>query len=197
MTQHSQQHGATLHRREHRDGDDGRQARRGDPTDGMQGEADPVSRRHRAATLLVLSLGLALGLAPRLLHAEAGAEPAASQVADEEPTTTTPQPVPSQQPPSAQRQVGWASYYHARFSGRSMADGTPMRAGSDSAASKTLPLGTTARVTNLHNGRSAIVTIRDRGPHAKGRIIDVSIGTAGRLGMTRSGVAQVEVVALR
>ena len=72
-----------------------------------------------------------------------------------------------------------------------------MRAESDSAASKTLPLGTTARVTNLRNGRSAIVTIRDRGPHAKGRIIDVSIGIAGRLGMTHSGVAQVEVVALR
>ena len=194
MTQHSQRPATALRRQEHRDEDDGRQARRGDPTNGTQGKADAAPRRHRAAALLVLSLGLALGLAPPPLRAEAGSEPAASQAADEEPTTTAPQPVPM---PSAQRQVGWASYYHARFSGRSMADGTPMKADSDSAASKTLPLGTTARVTNLRNGRSAIVTIRDRGPHAKGRIIDVSIGTAGRLGMTRSGVAQVEVVALR
>jgi rare lipoprotein A len=52
-------------------------------------------------------------------------------------------------------------------------------------------------VTNLHNRRSAVVTIRDRGPHGRGRIIDVSPGVARMLGMTRQGVARVEVVALR
>jgi len=78
-----------------------------------------------------------------------------------------------------------------------MADGTRLRLDSDSAASKSLPLGTTARVRNLHNGRSAVVTIRDRGPHGRGRIIDVSPQVARRLGMVDSGLARVEVVVLR
>ena len=72
-----------------------------------------------------------------------------------------------------------------------------LMSGSDSAASKTLPLGTTARVRNAQNGRSAVVSIRDRGPHAKNRIIDVSPGIARQLGMTHAGVARVEVVVLR
>ena len=95
------------------------------------------------------------------------------------------------------RQVGWASYYSHRLSGRRMANGAPLRTESDSAASKTLPLGTVARVTNLHNGRSAVVTIRDRGPHARGRILDVSPGVARELGMTQHGTAPVEVVVMR
>ena len=98
MTQLSQRPATALRRQEHRDEDEGRQARRGGPTDGTQCEADSDPRRHRAVALLVLlvlSLGLALGLAP--LHAEAGSEPAASQAADDEPTAAPqPQPVPSQ-----------------------------------------------------------------------------------------------------
>lgn len=95
------------------------------------------------------------------------------------------------------RQVGVASYYSHRFSGRRMANGAPLRTESDSAASRTLPLGTVARVTNLHNRRSAVVTIRDRGPHARGRILDVTPGVARQLGMTKRGTARVEVVVLR
>jgi rare lipoprotein A len=94
---------------------------------------------------------------------------------------------------SGLKRVGEASYYGPTFSGRKMADGTPMRPESDNAASRTLPLGTTARVTNLRDGRSALVTIRDRGPYAKGRIIDLSPRTAKQLGMLHSGVARVEV----
>ena len=78
-----------------------------------------------------------------------------------------------------------------------MADGTRLHRDSDSAASRTLPFGTVARVTNLGNGRSAVVTIRDRGPHGRGRIIDVSPATARQLGMVKSGTARVEVVVLR
>jgi rare lipoprotein A len=64
----------------------------------------------------------------------------------------------------------------------------------DNAASKTLPLGTVARVTHLGTGRSAIVTIQDRGPYVKGRIVDLSPATAERIGLTREdGVALVEV----
>ncbi|MBW8269531.1 septal ring lytic transglycosylase RlpA family protein [Caldovatus sp. SYSU G05006] len=90
-------------------------------------------------------------------------------------------------------QRGEASYYHPRFAGRPMANGEPFDTGSDSAAHRTLPLGTRATVTNLENGRTAEVTIEDRGPYVRGRIIDVSPATAEELGMRRSGTAPVEV----
>jgi rare lipoprotein A len=78
-----------------------------------------------------------------------------------------------------------------------MSDGTRMRPSSNNAASLTLPLGTTARVTNLQTGRSALVTIRDRGPYVRGRIIDLSPATAERIGLDRKqGVTKVEVVPL-
>jgi rare lipoprotein A len=95
---------------------------------------------------------------------------------------------------SGRRRVGDASYYHQRFDGRTMANGEPFDADGINAASKTLPLGTVARVTNLENGRSAVVRIDDRGPYVAGRIIDLSPRTAGDLGMRHQGVVRVEVV---
>jgi len=77
-----------------------------------------------------------------------------------------------------------------------MADGGRFDPGSNTVASRTLPLGTQARVTNLRNGRSAVVSVRDRGPHHGGRILDVSPGVAARLGMPETGTAPVAVVAL-
>ena len=75
-----------------------------------------------------------------------------------------------------------------------MADGTVMQPQSDNAASKTLPLGTTAKVTNLETGQSAVVTIRDRGPYIQGRIVDLSPSTAKEIGIEqKNGVAKVEV----
>jgi rare lipoprotein A len=95
---------------------------------------------------------------------------------------------------SGRTQVGKASYYSHKFAGRKMADGTPMKPHGDNAASKTLPLGTTARVTNLETGKSATVTVRDRGPYVPGRIIDLSPSTAREIGISRQdGVAPVEV----
>jgi len=95
---------------------------------------------------------------------------------------------------SGRKRIGKASVYAPRFAGRKMADGTRMDPHDDNAASKTLPLGTKAKVTNLKTGRSATVTIRDRGPYVKGRIVDLSPSTAGKIGLTpREGVAKVEV----
>jgi len=94
------------------------------------------------------------------------------------------------------KQTGKASYYSHRFSGRKMADGTRMDPRSNAAASKTLPLGTKARVRNLDNGKSAVVEIKDRGPYVRGRILDVSPGTARQLGMGKDGIARVEVEAI-
>ena len=95
---------------------------------------------------------------------------------------------------SGRKRVGNASFYGKKFSGKKMADGTKMNPYDDNAASKTLPLGTTARVTNLKTGKSAVVTIQDRGPYVKGRIVDLSPSTAQEIGIERDeGVAKVEV----
>lgn len=95
---------------------------------------------------------------------------------------------------SAKRRIGRASFYAQKFAGRTMADGAPMDPQGDNAASKTLPLGTTAKVTNLETGRSAVVTIQDRGPYVPGRIVDLSPATARQIGITRrKGVALVVV----
>jgi rare lipoprotein A len=92
------------------------------------------------------------------------------------------------------KRVGKASIYAARFAGHKMADGAPMQPQGNNAASKTLPIGTTAKVTNVETGASAVVKIEDRGPYVKGRIIDVSPSTAQKIGVdAKDGVAKVSV----
>lgn len=95
---------------------------------------------------------------------------------------------------SGEPKHGKASYYGKEFFGKTMADGTPMDPESNIAASRTLPLGTKAKVTNLENGKSAVVEIRDRGPYVDGRIIDVTPKTARKLDMVEEGIVPVEVV---
>lgn len=91
-------------------------------------------------------------------------------------------------------QVGKASIYAKKFANRKMANGRPMDPGQDNAASKTLPLGSKAVVKNLETGRSAVVTIEDRGPYVPGRIVDLSPATAEQIGLEKKqGVAPVEV----
>ncbi len=98
---------------------------------------------------------------------------------------------------SGRTRTGKASFYGGKFSGRRMADGTRMDPHDDSAASKTLPLGTTAKVTNVETGESAVVTIRDRGPYVRGRIVDLSPATAQKVGLDRhEGVSKVAVTPL-
>ena len=95
---------------------------------------------------------------------------------------------------SGHRRLGKASVYAKRFAGHEMANGEPMRPQGDNAASKTLPLGTTAKVTNVKTGASAVVKIEDRGPYVKGRIVDLSPATAQKIGLdSKAGVAQVSV----
>jgi rare lipoprotein A len=95
---------------------------------------------------------------------------------------------------TAKKRLGKASFYAPMFAGRKMANGNRMNPHSNNAASKTLPLGTTAKVTNLETGRSAVVIIQDRGPYVPGRIVDLSPATAKEIGITpRKGVAMVVV----
>jgi len=92
------------------------------------------------------------------------------------------------------KRVGKASFYAKRFAGQKMADGERMQPQGNNAASKTLPLGTTAKVTNVETGKSAVVTIEDRGPYVKNRIVDLSPATAQKIGIdAKTGEAKVSV----
>ena len=90
---------------------------------------------------------------------------------------------------------GMASYYGSE-SGSRTASGARFVPSAMTAAHRTLPFGTKVRVTNKRNGRSVVVTINDRGPFIRGRIIDLSSGAAGVIGMRSSGVAPVSMEVL-
>jgi rare lipoprotein A len=90
-------------------------------------------------------------------------------------------------------QTGIASWYGPGFHGKTTASGTIYDQNDLTAAHQTLPLGTRVLVTNLENGSSTEVTINDRGPFAKGRIIDLSFAAGKALGMIRPGTIPVRV----
>ena len=92
-------------------------------------------------------------------------------------------------PLAANAQSGIASVY--AYSGEKTASGERASPRGVTAAHKTLPFGSKVRVTNLRNGRSAVVRINDRGPYVRGRIIDLTPAVAHALGF--SGLAHVEV----
>ncbi|WP_439183155.1 septal ring lytic transglycosylase RlpA family protein [Carboxylicivirga taeanensis] len=94
-------------------------------------------------------------------------------------------------------QTGKASFYASHFDGRLTASGERFSNQQMTAAHRTLPFGTKLRVTNLSNQKSVIVTINDRGPFIKGRIIDVSQKAARALGFYQQGIATVRIESLR
>lgn len=102
---------------------------------------------------------------------------------------------PPLSPPSEGRmsQTGIASWYGPGFHGKATASGVIYDQNDLTAAHQTLPLGTRVMVTNLDTGSSAEVTINDRGPFAKGRIIDLSYGAGKALGMIGPGTIPVRV----
>jgi rare lipoprotein A len=142
-------------------------------------------RRVLATVVLLAAAGVVIGVVSRT------PPPAKSAAADTAPQDAVGKPNPDL---SGHTRTGKASFYAKKFTGREMADGTPMDPNADNAASKTLPLGTTAKVTNIETGRSATVTIQDRGPYVRGRIIDLSPATARAIGIDQhDGVATVIV----
>ena len=89
--------------------------------------------------------------------------------------------------------TGYASWYGEKFHGRRTANGETYNMNDLTAAHPTLPLPTHVRVTNLANGKSLVLRVNDRGPFAKGRIIDVSKQAAKKLGFYNQGTAKVRV----
>lgn len=92
---------------------------------------------------------------------------------------------------SGRKQEGKASYYAEHFTNRKMANGRKFNPNTDVAASKSLPLGTTAKVTNVQNGKSTMVKVEDRGPYVNGRVLDLAPKAADQLDIKRQGVAPV------
>lgn len=91
---------------------------------------------------------------------------------------------------------GIASWYGTKFHGKKTSSGDPYDMYSMTAAHKTLPLPTYARVTNLRNGRSIVIRINDRGPFVANRVIDLSYVAAGKLGILENGTGLVDVTAI-
>ncbi|WP_187262243.1 septal ring lytic transglycosylase RlpA family protein [Pontibacter beigongshangensis] len=92
---------------------------------------------------------------------------------------------------------GQASYYSKKLQGRKMANGQPYRHNKLTAAHRTLPFGTRVKVTSLKSNKTVKVTITDRGPFVKGRVIDLSGSAASRLNAVQAGVVPVKVKVIR
>ncbi|WP_408534984.1 septal ring lytic transglycosylase RlpA family protein [Paraburkholderia fungorum] len=93
-------------------------------------------------------------------------------------------------------QTGRASWYGRGFHGRRTANGERYDMHAMTAAHRTLPLGSYVRVTNPATSRSVIVRINDRGPYARGRVIDLSMAAASALDMRHAGTARVKIEGL-
>ncbi|MFT4613261.1 MAG: rare lipoprotein A [Bacteroidia bacterium] len=94
------------------------------------------------------------------------------------------------------RQHGIASWYGAKFDGHETSNGEIFDVYRASAAHRTLPIPSYAKVTNLDNGQSVVVRINDRGPFHSARLIDLSYAAAVKLGFAAQGTAPVEVAVI-
>ena len=112
------------------------------------------------------------------------------------PPAVAPAPAPVAPPPPQSRAKSTgvrASYQGDEMAGRRTASGEVFDPDALTAASKTLPIGSTVIVTNPENGKSVRVRINDRGPHVRGRSLDLSRRAAEELGITEKGVARLKV----
>ncbi len=138
-------------------------------------------RRALAAAALLLVAACA--------HAPSAPPPAPPPQPSSEPRAEAP-PAPE---PAPRGQIGTASYYGRRFQGRRTASGERYDTRRLTCAHPTAPFGARLRVTELEGGRSVVVRVNDRGPFARGRIVDLSLAAARELGILQRGVARVRV----
>ncbi len=158
-----------------------------------------------SSLLLILTVLPLVSCSPRVVHVPVlrpqGQEPKSLPQKDRIPPTQRPYeidghayyPLPNAY---GYREIGVASWYGRDFHGRKTSNGETYDMYAETAAHKTLPMGTHVLVRNLENHRQTIVRINDRGPFVRGRIIDLSLTAAKKLGIDQCGTARVEVVAL-
>jgi len=134
------------------------------------------------------------GAAPSVEHVESGSAPG---------QTATPVATPGARHAAVNgraakkpKQRGVASWYGRRNSGKKTASGERFDPKKLTAAHRTLPLGSKAKVTNVKTGQSTEVTINDRGPYVKGRSIDLSSSAAQEIGISEKGTAPVTIEAV-
>jgi rare lipoprotein A len=141
--------------------------------------------RRAALALTVGLLGLGTGCATR----------AAKPPPPEPPTGARPARPPASPDPAARGYLGEgiASYYGPGLHGRPTASGERFNQNAMTAAHRKLPFGTCLRVVNMENGRSVDVRVNDRGPYKEGRIVDVSLAAAKKLGLVDKGLARVRL----
>lgn len=132
----------------------------------------------QACLLLPATAAAAPGLPP------AQGQSAASLRFPELPLTT---------PTATEPALGRISFYGDPLHGRPTANGEAFDANALTMAHRTLPFGARVRITNLHNRRSVVVRVNDRGPFVRSRIADVSAAAARALGMTRTGLAAARI----
>lgn len=155
-----------------------------------------VVRAYLAGLALMLASGWARAdtAPPSSIAIPNGPARAAAEQAEKAPPITPPRGSRLVIDHSGRRQTGKVSIYAHSFDGRRMADGNRFNPNDHVAASKGLPLGTTAVVTNLDTGRSSTVRVEDHGPYVDGRVLDVSPKVASEIGLpTKQGVAPVIV----
>jgi peptidoglycan lytic transglycosylase len=145
---------------------------------------------------LVLAL-LASGCAQQPV-APTAPSPAPPKAPTPAPAPAPVRPAPRREAPAVPIEIGRVSLYGVGFAGKTTASGERFDPAALTMAHRTLPFGTRVRVTNLKNHRSVEVRVNDRGPAVPGRIADVSLAAARKLGMTDDGVieAVLEVIKL-
>jgi rare lipoprotein A len=150
-----------------------------------------VGPRGRALEAVGLSLLVALAACA---HRQAGPGEGAPGVPSVPHGPPPPGPGAEVTPPRPPRvEEGLASYYGRRFQGRRTASGQRYDAEALTCAHRTLPFGTRLRITDLESGRSVEVTVNDRGPAVRGRVVDVSLAAARALDLLKRGVTRVRV----
>jgi rare lipoprotein A len=136
--------------------------------------------------LLALAFAACAHRPPTLPEAPPTAAPAPTP-------TPTPAPTPAPEQPQQRGEIGLASFYGKRFQGRRTASGERYDMHALTCAHPTAPFGTSLRVTDLETGRSVVVRVNDRGPFEKGRVVDLSLAAARKLGMVERGLARVRI----
>jgi rare lipoprotein A len=134
-----------------------------------------------AIAFLIVGLGAAQG--PNISEAKPAPVSSVQQVSQDRQQVSKTKPY----------QIGTASWYGENFDGKPTASGEPYDMYDMTAAHLKLPMGSYVRVTNLHNGRSVIVRVNDRGPVVPGRIIDLSYGAAQALQFRQRGLQRVRL----
>ena len=162
----------------------------------MSAERKVFSPGVGAAALVVALIAAGCAQQPAAPEAPPAAPTQPSGPATPVPAPAPPQPSPPRETRAAPIERGRVSLYGINFAGKTTASGERFDPAALTMAHRTLPFGTRVRITNLSNQRSVEVRVNDRGPAVRGRIADVSLAAARKLGMTDDGVvdATLEVI---